>query len=126
MIKVSYDRERNAVIIEFAGKINIAEAERSYPEIQKVVSKAGKGFKLLTDLTLVEVMESEVQATIKKTMDFLNKQGVTEIMRVVPAPEKDLGFNILSLFHYSKKVRFLTLNSREEAEERLNGEDSEK
>ena len=57
---------------------------------------------------------------IKVTYDnFLNAQGVTEILRVIPDPAQDIGLNIMSLFHYSKEVKFLTLQFREEAETRL-------
>ena len=119
MIKARYDSEVNAVIIEFEGKIDALQAERFAPEIQKVVPKHGKGFKLLTDFTRLDAMDLEIQGIIKKTMDFFNEQGVTEILRVIPTPEQDIGFNIMSLFHYSKDVKFLILQSRQEAEERL-------
>jgi len=119
MLKASYDRERNTVIIEFIGKVNAAQTEPFFAEIQKVVPKHGKGFRLLTDFTALEEMGDDIQASIKKTMDYFNEQGVTQILRVIPTLDQDFGFNMLSLFHYSKKVKFLTLKSRAEAEERL-------
>ena len=122
MIKVGYDKKYNAIIIEFEGPIGAQQAEQSYLDIQKIVSKCRKGFKILTDFTLVDQMDREVQTSIKKAMDFLNTKGVVEILRVIPSPEKDFGFNILSIFHYSKKVTFLTLKSRKEAEELLNAD----
>ncbi len=67
-------------------------------------------------------MDFEVRGTIKKTMDFFNQQGIMEIIRVIPKPEQDIGFGIMSIFHYSKEVVITTLQSREEAEERLRNE----
>jgi len=122
MIKARYDQEHNAVMIEFEGKIDAAQAEQFYPEIQKIVPKHGKGFKLLSDFTKLDEMDMEVRGTIKKTMDFFNQQGVTEIIRVIPKPEQDIGFGIMSIFHYSKEVVIVTLKSREEAEARLKNE----
>lgn len=122
MIKASYDQKHNTVIIEFEGKIDAAQAEQFYPKIQKIVPKDGKGFKLLTDFTLLDQMDIEVQDYVKKSMDFLNLQGVREIFRVIPTPEQDFGLNILSIFHYSREVKSVTLKSREEAEERLGNE----
>ena len=55
----------------------------------------------------------------KRLMDFLGDQGVTEILRVIPDPAQDIGLNIMGAFHYSKGVKFLTLQSREEAQSRL-------
>ena len=120
MIKARYDQELGAVIIEFSGKVDKAQAEQSYVELQSIVPKHGKGFKLLTDLSRVEKIDLDIRDTIKKTMDFLDSRGVTEIFRVIADPEQDIGFNIMSLFHYSKRVKFFTLESRQEAEESIN------
>ena len=119
MIKTAYDPKHNAVILEFAGKIDAAQAERLYLDIQEIVPRHGKGFKLLTDLTGVQEVSPEIRGAIKRLMDFLNGQGVTEILRVIPDPDQDIGLNIMSLFHCSKDVKFLTLQSREEAQARL-------
>ena len=119
MIKAGYDQQHNAVIIEFEGKIDASQAEQFYPEIQKIVPKDGKGFRLLSDFTKLDEMDFEIRGTIKKTMDFFNREGVTEIIRVIPYPEKDIGFGVMSLFHYSKKVVIITVQTREEAEEHL-------
>ena len=119
MIQVSYNEKQNTVIIEFSGKIDVRQVEQHYPDVQKAVPKAKKGFKLLTDFTRVEEMNLDIQGPIKKTMDFLNQQGVKKIVRVIPDPAQDVGFSIMSLFHYSKEVKFLTVVSRQEAEELL-------
>ena len=43
--------------------------------------------------------------------------GVAEVVRVIPDPQKDIGLNILSVFHYSRRVRIVTCESLAEAEE---------
>lgn len=115
MIRVSYDPKLNAVVIAFSGQIDITQAEQSYSDIQKATPKHGKGFKILTDLSKVESMEQGVQNAIKRSMDYFNQHGVTEVVRVIPDPSQDIGFSIMSLFHYSKKVQILTVSSFEEA-----------
>ena len=119
MIKVSYDRTCNTLVIDFIGKIDAVQAERSFLDVKKVLPKQAKGFKLLTDFTLAESMDIEIKEPIERAMDFLNERGVTEILRVIPDPAVDIGFNILSAFHYSQKVAVLTLQSWEEAEAKL-------
>ena len=119
MIKGSFDRKHNALIIEFEGNVDVAQAERFYSDVKKILPKRRKGFTLLTDLSSVQNVDLKVQETIKKTMDFFNAQGVSEIIRVIPDADKDIGFNIMSIFHYSKKVKFLTVQSRQEAQARL-------
>lgn len=122
MVKVSYDDEHNTVIIEFEGNIDAAQAKQFFSDLEKVLPKPGKGFKLLTDFSSVQTMELAVKDEIKKAMGLFNAQGVTEILRVLPNPDLDIGFNIMSRSHYSKEVKVLTLRSRKEAEERLRSE----
>ena len=119
MIKVCYDRDRNTLILEFVGKIDSVRAAQFYKDVQKLLPKCHEGVKILTDLSALEEMDPDIKGAIKKAMDLFNARGVTDIIRVIPDPTKDIGFNIMSLFHYSKEVKFVTLQSREEAEARL-------
>ena len=119
MIKTKYDRKHNAVVIEFEGHVDTTQGEQFFKDIQKVVPKHGKGFTLLTDMTSLDKMDLQVKDAITKAMDLFNDNGITRVLRVIPDDDKDIGFNILSAFHYSKGVKILTLQSREEALERL-------
>lgn len=120
MINASYDKKRNTVIIEFFGEIDSVQAEKFYSDIQNIIPKCAKGFKLLTDFSELQSMDIKLRDTIKKTMDLFNERGVREIVRVIPDPSKDvIGFNILGSFHYSKDVQFVTVPSRDEAMVRL-------
>jgi hypothetical protein len=57
MVKVSYDREHNTVIIEFEGNVDAAQAKQFFSDLEKVRPKPGKDFTLLTDFSLVDTME---------------------------------------------------------------------
>ena len=48
-------------------------------------------------------------------VDLCNKQGIEMVVRVIPDPQKDIGLNILSLFHYRRRVRIVTCATLEEA-----------
>src|SRR5437773_3229947 len=122
MIKVSYNQEHNTVIIEFQGNIDATQAEQFFFDIEKVLPKHGKGFKLLTDFSSVDTMELEVQRAIKKAMEFFNARGVSEILRVIPDPAMEIGFNAMSASRYSKEVKVHTLRSRQEARAHLRKE----
>jgi hypothetical protein len=37
------------------------------------------------------------------------------VVRVIPDPTKDIGLNILSVFHYRHRVRVVTCQTMEEA-----------
>jgi anti-anti-sigma regulatory factor len=124
MVNVSYDHEHNTVIVEFKGNIDAAQAEQFFSDIEQVLPRHGKGFKLLTDFSSVEAMDLAVQRGIKKAMELFNGRGVTEVLRVLPDPDMGIGFNIMSRFRYSKDIRIHTLRSREEAEARLKIEET--
>ena len=122
MVRVNYDTEYNIVIVEFKGNIDAVQAEHFFPDIEKVIPKHGKGFKLMTDFSSVEDMDLAVQRGIKKAMKLFTARGVTEILRVLPNPDMEIGFNIMSASHYSKEIEIHTFHSREEAQARLRSE----
>ncbi|MFI5362578.1 MAG: hypothetical protein ACHQ49_11465 [Elusimicrobiota bacterium] len=119
MVNVDYDAEHNAVLIAFEGEIDAAQAVRSFSVLEQVLPKGRGGFKVLADFSSVDAMEPEVEGVIVKAMEFLNAQGVAEVVRVLPDPDLDIGFDIMSRAHYSKRVRIQTVRSREEALARL-------
>jgi hypothetical protein len=119
MIEIAYSEEHNVLTITYAGKIDAAQAEKFYSDIQKLGPKYKTGFKILADLSQVQCMAPETLNAVKKAMDFFNAHGVSEIIRIIPELDQDFGLNIMSLFHYSKEVKFATLNSQKEAEPHL-------
>jgi anti-anti-sigma regulatory factor len=119
VINISYNQQQNTVFIEFVGKIDAAEGEQHFPNLPKVIPQHGKGFTLLVDLSLVESMDPKILKSITKAMDLMNASGVTKVIRVIPRLDQDIGLNIVSIFHYSKNVNVITVQSRKEAEDRL-------
>ena len=122
MVKVKYDRKRNTVIVEFEGNVDVGQAKQFFADLEKTRPEPEKDFKLLTDFSLVDAMEFNVKREIEKAMDLFNAQGVTEIIRVIPDPNMDIGFNLMSASHYSKQIKVHTLRSRQEAEALLGSE----
>lgn len=41
-------------------------------------------------------------------MDLLREKKVASVIRVMPDPHKDIGFNILSQFHYGPEIQVAT------------------
>ncbi len=127
MVKASYDGECNAVIIEFSGNVDGAQAWQLSSDIEKILSKRSEGFSLLADFSSVETMEPVVEVAIKKAMKLFKTRGVSQVLRVLPDPDMDIGFNLMSRSYYSDKVKPLTFRSRSQAEAHLKGEpDSER
>ena len=125
MVKVRYDRKRNTVIVEFEGNVDAAQAKQFFADLEKVRPKPEKDFILLADFSLVDTMEFSVKGEIEKAMDLFNAQGLTEVIRVIPDPNMDIGFNLMSSSHYSKQIKVHTLRSRQEAEALLGSEETD-
>lgn len=119
MIKVRDDRPHDAVIVEFEGDIDLAQAQRSFGDLRKMVARHGKGFKVLVDFTSVATMDVDVEREIKEAMQYFNSKGVGEIIRVLPDPEVAVGFNYISRFFYSKDVKLINFTDRDQAHECL-------
>jgi len=124
MIKVRDDRPHDAVIVEFEGDVDLAQAQRSFGDLRKLVAKHGKGFKVLVDFTSVASMDVDVECEIKEAMKYFNAKGVGEIIRVLPDPEIAVGFNYISRFFYSKDVKLANYTDREQAQQSLSDGES--
>jgi hypothetical protein len=48
-------------------------------------------------------------------MDLCDRKGVKAVVRVVPDPHKDIGFALLSHFHYGPDVELTTYQSLADA-----------
>ena len=119
MYKVTHDSKRNIVVIKIGKDFNIKQAGDLHTQLEQILPRCKKGFKVLTDLSSLESMKQEAHRTIEKSMELLNQHGVLKVIRVIPDPAKDIGFNIMSLFHYSRDVKILTYQSIEEAQKHL-------
>ena len=95
-------------------------------ELLQIAPQLKRGFTLLNDLSLLEGMDAEVHEAIQKSMDICNQCGVSKVIRVISKQVGDAGFNIMSLFHYSKDVIIHTYESLEEAQKHLSQSNSTK
>lgn len=110
------NESRNLLSIRYTGSVDAAEASRCAKECAAAVQKLRPGFRLLSDLTGLEQMDFACVPAIKRMMDLCDKAGVELVVRVIPDPHKDIGLNIMSLFHYRKRVRIITCEQLKEAE----------
>src|SRR5262249_16509724 len=110
------NESKNLLSIRYTGSVDAPEASRCAKECAVAVQKLGPGFRLLNDLTGLEQMDFGCIPAIKQMMDLCDKAGVELVVRVIPDRHKDIGLNIMSLFHYQKRVRIITCERLEEAE----------
>jgi hypothetical protein len=119
MYQVETDRARNLISITFRDHVGPAEVAQGRAQVAVALEAMKPGFRLLADLSGLDSMEYACAPEIQATMDLLRKNGVAEVVRVVPDPKKDIGFAVMSYFHYDRETPVLTFASRAEALEKL-------
>ena len=122
MVAVEIDPSQNLLAIRYSGSVAPDETERGLGEIQSALPKLQSGFRLLADLTELKWMDVACAPFIEKAMDACNEKGISTVVRVIPDPARDIGMQIMSLFHYSGNVRILTCQNMDQARELLRPE----
>jgi hypothetical protein len=119
MWSAAFDKARQLLELRFTEGVDPAQAEACAAWVERLLTEAAPGFCLLTDFTGLEQMEIRCLPVIDRLMDVLNRHGISKVVRVVPDPAKDIGFGIMSLFHYGHTVRVVTCDSLPTAEVHL-------
>ena len=119
MFEAEFDKSKNLLRIAYTGRIEAIEVKKCLEQLQSLAPELTSGFRLLTDLTALETMDTAAVPYIRQMMDLCNQTGVALVVRVIPDPHKDIGLNILSLFHYRHDLRIVTCETLAEAMEVL-------
>jgi anti-anti-sigma regulatory factor len=121
MFETEFDKDKNLLRITYSGHVTADEAKQGTDQLAGFLVETRTGFRLLSDLTSLETMDTACIPYIRSAMDLFNKRGVAMVVRVIPDPRKDIGFNILSLFHYRQDIQIATCETLEEAMKVLAG-----
>ena len=106
---------RRLLHLSYVDEVTVADLERGYPEVVTLLAGLPGGFRMLADLGRLESMDIACEDIIGRTMEMLEQKGLEMVVRVIPDPSKDIGLNIIGLFHYSKKIRIVTCETMAEA-----------
>jgi hypothetical protein len=115
MFQVEVDKSKNLLKISYAQHVGPEDTKGVEEKVPALLPDLRPGFRLLTDMSRLESMDLACVPYIKRMMDLCNKKGVEMVVRVIPDPQKDIGLNILSLFHYRRRVQIVTCETLEEA-----------
>lgn len=112
--KIEINPAGTVVTARYCGHITAADLQADLVDAA-LASKVRSGFTLLVDLSALDSMDQSCATVLGQIMDRINNYGVATIIRIIPDPTKDPGFNILSLFHYQPDTTIITCNSLAEA-----------
>ncbi len=119
MVLTTVNEPRQVLHLSFIGRVRAAHLQNRDAEMNSLLKTLRPGFRLLTDLGRLESITEDCAPLIGRMMEVFDRQGVGLIVRVIPDSSKDIGMNILSLFHYPHHPTTLTCQTMEEAGERL-------
>jgi hypothetical protein len=115
MFHAEADKTTNLLKVSYAQHVGPDDTKRAAEKLPALLADLRPGFRLLTDLSALESMDLACVPFLKKMMDQCNKRGVETVVRVIPDPHKDIGLNIMSLFHYRRRVHIVTCETLAEA-----------
>jgi len=115
-VEVHLDSSKNLVRICYLGHVTPAGMKAGRAQVENILPKLRAGFTVLTDLSGLETMDLDCVTDLTKIMDLCRAKGVGTVVRIVPDPDKDIGFNILSIIHYRRGVKIITCQTLAEAE----------
>lgn len=117
VIVIETDKPRNLLTFNYCGKVDAEQVKNSLEPLRTAIAGMRPDFALVTDLSGLESMETGSMRYIRQAMDLLNKSGVAKVLRVIPDPSKDIGLNILSVFHYRRGLPIITCDTLDDAME---------
>jgi anti-anti-sigma regulatory factor len=119
MIRFEVDQPQNLLVIRYSGLVGPDETERGLEDVRAGLAKLKSGFRLLADLTELESMDMACAPFIEKAMDLCNEKGASMVVRVIPDPQRDIGLQIMSIFHYRGDVKIVNCETLAQAKEIL-------
>ena len=115
MLLVTSNKSQRLLYIRYIGQVQPAEFQRSREDLTTQLGELSSGFRLLADFSQLESMELECEVELGRMMELIAQAGVDLVVRVIPDPSKDIGMNILTVFHYPHRLRVVTCENLVEA-----------
>ena len=115
MIFLAANKLLRLMYCKHVGTVTGDEFRAREEELQALMTELGPGFRFLTDLSELQSMDKSYPEELARVMDELKAGGIKMVVRIIPDPRKDIGLNILSVFHYGRAVRTVTCKDFAEA-----------
>jgi hypothetical protein len=115
MYLTSSNPSKQLLLLAFIGQVTAVELAAGRENMMELLAGLKPGFRLLSDLTMLESFDEGCAAEIAQNMHLFSEKGVAMVVRVIPDESKDFGLNILSLFHYPQRPNVVTCSTMIEA-----------
>ena len=115
MILCNVDKAGRVLTISYSQHVGAEDMRRCLGTVRDLMDQLKPGFLLLTDLSNLELMDASCAPDLGAIMDLCSAGGMLTVVRVIPDPNKDIGFDLISRFHHDPPVKTQTHESLAEA-----------
>jgi hypothetical protein len=115
MILCTVDESGEVLTMSYSQYIGAEDMKRCLETVRTLMGQLKPDFFILTDLSNLESMKASCAPDLGAMMELCSAKGISAIIRVVPDPKKDIGFDLISQFHHNPPVRTVTHGSMAEA-----------
>jgi len=115
MLLVTSNPLKRLLYVCFIGTVRPEDFQSSRAEMVAQLAGLAPSFRYLVDLTQMELMDLECTTELGQLMELIAQAGVSQVVRVIPDSSKDIGMNILTIFHYPHQLPVVTCKNLIEA-----------
>lgn len=115
MLLITSNKTKQLLHIRYLGPVQLKDFQHGQEDLVAQLKELSPGFRLLADFSQMESMGLDCRPALGRMMDLIGQAGVDLVVRVIPEPGRDIGMNILALFHYRRRPRAVTCESMVEA-----------
>jgi hypothetical protein len=119
MFLATANKPQRLLCFNYIQRVTPADLTAARDDIRALTAELPPGFRLLADFSQLESMDPECATEVGQTMEWLDRSGIGLVVRVIADPAKDIGMNILTVFHYPHHPRVITCETLAQALRKL-------
>jgi len=114
MVLVTSNKLKQLLLVSYIGKVTPLDLAQGRADMVPLLADLKPGFSLLVNLSHLTSMGLDCVDELGRNMELFDQHGVDLVVRVIPDPYKDIGMNILTIFHYHHRPRVVTCDNMTE------------
>jgi hypothetical protein len=119
MFLVTSNKARRLLHLNYLQHVTPEELRGGREDLKALLADLPPGYHLLADFSRLDSMDLACASEIGRIMELIDQSGVGLLVRVIPDASKDIGLDIMALFHYRHHPRTVTCPNLAEAFKKL-------
>jgi hypothetical protein len=115
MFLATSNKPKRLLHLSYINRVEPEELRRGLEDLKILLADLPPGFRVLVDFGRLKSMDTACAKELGRGMEMMDQSGVGLVVRVIPDPGKDIGLNILTLFHYPHHPKVVTCENMTEA-----------